>query len=107
MTLAFADGEKVTVANKERLYDMSVKPYRLAAFLELDLEQRDAVEMIHGRFCDDMMKVARASEEKQRKMFEKALNRDLGYMRYVLDRQQYRKYLQLLNVTLQNRGLIE
>jgi hypothetical protein len=38
---------------------------------------------------------------------KKAVNRDLSYMRAVLDYRQYRKYQQLLNVTLRNRGLIK
>jgi hypothetical protein len=38
-------------------------------------------------------------------MVEKAIKKDLAYMDYTLSKEQYRKYVKLLNVTLLNRGL--
>ena len=38
-------------------------------------------------------------------MVNKAIEKDLKYMHYILDRDQYRKYLLLLNATINNRGL--
>ena len=38
-------------------------------------------------------------------MVKKAVDRDIKWMRYVLDQKQYRTYLMLLNTTLNNRGL--
>jgi hypothetical protein len=38
-------------------------------------------------------------------MVEKAVNKDLAYMNYILNKDQYRKYVMLLNTTLTNRGL--
>ena len=37
--------------------------------------------------------------------FKKAINRNLSYMHRLLDEDQYREYVKLLNVTLNNRGL--
>ena len=34
-----------------------------------------------------------------------AIKKDLSYMRYFLNYRQYREYVKLLNVTLNNRGL--
>ena len=34
-----------------------------------------------------------------------AIRKDLGYMNYVLNKDQYKKYVMLLNVTMANRGL--
>ena len=75
--------------------------------LGLDYDQMDAVQMIHKRFCDDMMEAAAAEKDKQEELLMKAVMRDLRYMHAVLDKRQYRKYQQLLNVTLRNRGLIK
>lgn len=105
MTLAFADGEKSNMSNEAKVYDMSVNYRKLAVCLGLDFDQMDAVEMIHKHFCEDMMVAARAPKDEQPKLLDKAIMRDLSYMRAVLDRRQYRKYQQLLNVTLVNRGL--
>jgi hypothetical protein len=38
-------------------------------------------------------------------MMEKAIKKDLAWMDYILNKDQYRKYVMLLNVTLHNRGL--
>ena len=44
-------------------------------------------------------------KDEQKVMMDNAIKKDLKYMRYILDKKQYRKYLMLLNVTLNNRGL--
>ena len=36
---------------------------------------------------------------------EKAVKKDLKYMNYILNKEQYRKYLLVLNATFNNRGL--
>ena len=52
-----------------------------------------------------MMFAAQSKGEERNKMVEKAVKKDLAYMDYVLSKDQYRKYVKLLNVTLLNRGL--
>ena len=52
-----------------------------------------------------MMFAAQYGKEERAKMVEKAINKDLAYMNYMLSDTQYRKYLMLLNLTLVNRGL--
>lgn len=105
MTLTYAEGEKMNVEQNLKLYDMSVNQIKLAMCLGLDFEQMDAVEMIHNEFCNDMKKAAVAPEDQKKDLLDMAVNKDLRYMHWVLDRRQYRKYQQLLNVTLVNRGL--
>jgi hypothetical protein len=52
-----------------------------------------------------MMSVAAANKESRKTMMMNAISKDLRYMRIVLDSKQYKKYLLLLNFTLNNRGL--
>jgi hypothetical protein len=52
-----------------------------------------------------MVFAAQYGKEERAKMMEKAINKDLAYMNYMLNKDQYRKYVMLLNVTLSNRGL--
>lgn len=52
-----------------------------------------------------MMNAGNANADERKPMVEKALQKDLKHMRYVLTENQYRKYLMLLNVTISNRGL--
>jgi hypothetical protein len=52
-----------------------------------------------------MVFAAQYGKEERSKMVEKAVNKDLAYMNYILNKDQYRKYVMLLNTTLVNRGL--
>ena len=52
-----------------------------------------------------MVFAAQYGKEERTKMVEKAVNKDLAYMNYILNKDQYRKYVMLLNTTLTNRGL--
>ena len=107
VNMASAATELTAPTTETKVYDMTVNYKKLGRCLGLDYEQMEAVEMIHKRFCDDMMEAAHADKDKQEELMKKAVNRDLSYMRAVLDYRQYRKYQQLLNVTLRNRGLIK
>ena len=107
MNLAYAGTGMAAPADEAKVYDMSVNYKKLGMCLGLDYDQMDAVQMIHKRFCDDMMEAAAAGKDKQEELLMKAVMRDLRYMHAVLDKRQYRKYQQLLNVTLRNRGLIK
>jgi hypothetical protein len=48
---------------------------------------------------------AQMNDEERQLMMEKAIKKDLAWMDYILNKDQYRKYVMLLNVTLHNRGL--
>lgn len=105
LTVAHAENEEARSANNVEAYDMKVNFRKLALTLNLNVDQMDAVEQIHTTFCQDMMLAAYANKDEREAMVDEAVKKDVRYMRYVLDRDQYRKYLILLNLTLQNRGL--
>jgi ribonucleotide reductase beta subunit family protein with ferritin-like domain len=65
----------------------------------------EAVENIHSTFNAEMQLAAHADENERQEMVNKAVERDIKWMQYVLDEKQYRTYLLLLNTTLNNRGL--
>ena len=104
MTMAYAETENVNIENNMKAYDMSVNYTKLAVCLGLDLDQMEVVENIHETFREEMLNVASAKEDKTERL-NRAVKRNLQYMRYVLDDKQYNKYQKLLNVTLDNRGL--
>lgn len=113
LTMANATEENTTVVNdlevkkEPNLYDMSVDYTKLAMCLGLDVEQINVVKYIHGTFCKDMKIAATASETERKELTNKAIARDLQYMRYVLTEKQYSRYDTLLNNTLHNRGLVK
>ncbi len=100
-----AENENTTVAQGVEAYDMTVNIRRLAVRLGLTVDQMEAVEDIHRNFQNEMMLAAYAEKDEREQMVDKAVKKDLRYMRYVLNQKQYKLYLLLLQTTLVNRGL--
>uniref|UniRef100_A0AB33JFE2 DUF3347 domain-containing protein n=4 Tax=unclassified Prevotella TaxID=2638335 RepID=A0AB33JFE2_9BACT len=105
MTMAFAEGENTNATNVVAAYDMNVNFNKLADALSLSVDQIDGVKDIHKTFAVEMLNAANAPVSERKSMKDKAIAKDLKYMHYVLDNGQYRKYLMLLNATLNNRGI--
>lgn len=106
MATTFAENENANAANKANAYNMSVNYTKLAECLALSMDQLEAVKDIHSDFSARMMNAANANGQEREKMVKKAINKDLAYMRTVLNHDQYRKYLAVLNATMVNRGLL-
>ena len=105
MTITFAEDEKLNSVNNTNAYNMSVNYASLSDCLGLSSDQSEAVEDIHSSFCAEMMNAANADASERKAMVDKAVAKDLKYMRSVLTEDQYRMYLVLLNATFNNRGL--
>ena len=108
MTMTFDESASkniATVNNNKSVYNMTVNMKKLAKALELTDEQAEGVAEIHKTFSAEMMSAAEYGKEERTKLVEKAINKDLAYMNAVLNKDQYHKYLTLLNVTLVNRGM--
>ena len=102
MTTIFAENEGM---NTTEAYNMTVNMKNLARTLNLSKDQVESVAEVHKTFSSEMMFAAQYGKEERSKMVEKAINKDLAYMNYILNKDQYRKYVMLLNTTLVNRGL--
>ena len=111
MTFTFASSKskapEVTAVNMNQNYDMRVDYDRLANTLQLNYDQIEAVETIHNQFIRDMHKAAQADEADRKDMVKKAADKEMKYMRYVLNNKQYNTFGTLLNLTLNNRGLLK
>ena len=103
--MAFAANENAKNTNVTAAYDMRVNYRSLANALNLSADQLESVKDIHSTFCVEMMNAANAPKEQQAQFVDKAVAKDLKYMRYVLGNDQYRKYVMLLNATMNHRGL--
>ena len=102
MTTIFAENEGM---NTTEAYNMTVNMKMLARTLNLSQDQVESVTEVHKTFSSEMVFAAQYGKEERSKMVEKAVNKDLAYMNYILNKDQYRKYVMLLNTTLVNRGL--
>lgn len=104
MTMGFADTENVANVNNVNAYDMKVDMRKLGEVLGLTLDQIESVADVHHTFCGEMMIAAQASEDDRQELVEKAVGKELKYMKYILTPVQFNKYELLLNATLTNRG---
>ena len=102
MTTIYAENEGM---NTTEAYNMTVNMKNLARTLNLSKDQVESVAEVHKTFSSEMVFAAQYGKEERTKMVEKAINKDLAYMNYILNKDQYRKYVMLLNTTLTNRGL--
>ena len=105
MTMTFAENENAASLNNAEAYDMTVNMKKLSKALSLTTDQVESVAEIHKTFAAEMMYAAQSKGEERNKMVEKAIKKDLAYMDYILNKEQYHKYVMLLNITLLNRGL--
>ena len=105
MTAAFAEGEVNNESAETAKYEINFNLGSLSKALDLSYDQTRAVSDINQMFASDMTNAAAASGNERKELRTKAINRDLAYMRTVLDKDQYKTSVMLLNATLNNRGL--
>ena len=108
LSMTFAEGENLNSVNNLAAYDMSCNMNKLAEALSLTADQREAVDNIYQTFTAEMMFAAQYYTNDQRQeMVKKALDKNVAWMKYVLNDKQRHTYLMLLNTTLNNRGLLK
>ena len=105
MTTAFAEGESTASVNNMEAYELNVNMKKLAETLKLADDQKEAVADIHHTFASELMFAAQYSNNDRKALVARAIENDVKWMRYVLDETQMRTYLQVLNSTINNRGL--
>lgn len=105
MNMAFAENENNNSVNEMNAYDMKVDINRLGKALGLTTDQKESVADIHRTFCGEMMIASQAHKDDRKELVDKAVVKDLKYMRYILTPEQFNKYRMLLNTTFNNRGL--
>ena len=86
-------------------FDMKVNVSLLGRYLNLTDDQAEKVASINEYFCDKMSRAANTNEKKQPARVREAVYGDFKLMKGTLTPDQYKKYVQLMNVTLRNRGL--
>jgi len=105
MTVAFADNEESNNLNNAEAYSMNISMHSLGRALNLNSDQYEFVEDAINAFCADLTSIATADGADRKAMLRNAVNKNLGTTHSILNKAQYRKYVMLLNTTLNNRGL--
>ena len=102
---SFAEESTATKMAETERYELKINHRRLACTLEMSSDQIEMSEDIISDLEKDMMFASVMTTEKSRNAIVKnAVNKNIKNMRYVLNSNQYKKYLMLLNLTLEHRG---
>ena len=102
---SFAEESTATKMTETERYELKINHRRLACTLEMSSDQIEMSEDIISELEKDMMFASVMTTEKSRNAIVKnAVNKNIKNMRYVLNSNQYKKYLMLLNLTLEHRG---
>ncbi len=100
----FAANEGANV-NKE-VWNWNVRTERMVRYLDIYSGQFDKVALVNEYFSDQLQKISRIKDEDVRaKKVREAVSENLSLMKGILNVEQYRKYVTLLNLTIRNKGL--
>jgi len=92
--------------HKVEAYDIHVNTEALAKSLDANKDQAESIDNIMRIFAAQMTNTKLESNDSVRsKMFDNTVSMNINYMKQVLTDDQYRRYLTILNSTLNNRGL--
>ena len=93
--------------NKQEVNDLNIEISlpKLARYLNLNSIQYDNVENAIDFFSDKMQSAKYSKGRRQIKNLNEAIYGNLKLMKSTLSQSQYKKYLQLINAELKNRGL--
>jgi Spy/CpxP family protein refolding chaperone len=103
---AFAEDNNVSNVEMVERYNIQVNTKKLGDCLQLTTDQYDAVEAVINELSSDLMFAAVECNSVNRGMVTKnAIDKNAKYMSYILNKEQYHKYLMLLNATIRNRKI--
>jgi hypothetical protein len=102
----FAEDNNATEIERIERYDLKVNTRKLADYLQLSSDQFNAVESVADELSKDLMFAAvECGKQNRGTVTKNALTKNVKHMSYVLSDDQMRKYLVVLNATVNNRGI--
>lgn len=104
MCIAVASAENENL-NSTNAYVMNANMHSLSRALSLSTDQLEAVKDIHATFCTEMLNAATADRADRTHLTREAVKHNLKNLSAVLDREQMRKYIIIINTTFNNRGI--
>ena len=106
MTLySFADDTTASKLAEAKKYELKINHKKLACALNVASDKIDEFNDIMTEFESDTDFASSIADEKVcHKIFINSVIKNIRYMRGILDERQYRNYLVVLNLTLNNKG---
>ena len=90
--------------NDETGWNGRINKRQLSRYLKLDMAQHEQVSEICDYFEEEMKWANRSKKNKDAKL-RKAIYGNLKLMKQTLDKKQYHDYLNVMAVTLNNKGI--
>lgn len=101
-----AENLKSNETNRVEAYDVNVNVNSLARYLSLSKDQFESVKEIQNVFSEGLKCASvMETEDSRKRMVNNTLSVNIRNMSYVLTNEQYKKYLKVLNQTMNNRGI--
>ena len=105
---SFAEDNNASEVQRIERFTVNVNAKKLSRYLDLSKDQIESIDAIEEEFARDLMFAASECNDNNRlSVTQNAINKNIKNMSYVLNREQFLKYLKVLNVTVNNRGLLK
>ena len=102
---SFAEDNSATNLAKTEKYELKVNHRKLACALNMSKDQMEMSDEIISELERDMVFAScMDTEDSSEKIVANAVKKNIRFMSYILNNKQYRKYLMLLNLTLEHKG---
>ena len=102
----FAEDNNATEVENFEKYDFKVNNRKLANYLDLSSDQMDAVETITDELSKDMeFAFYENTADARVRVVANSVHKNIKHMRFILNEEQYKKYLKVFNATLANKGI--
>lgn len=105
---SYAEDTNTNEVNNVEKYDINVDIKKLGSFLQLTSDQEDGMKTVEVELHNDLLVASvETNDESRAKITKNAIEKHIKHAHYVLNDEQYHKYLRVLNVTLVNRGIVK
>ena len=103
---ASAENETVNSVNNVEAYDIKVNINSLVKYLNLSEDQIESVENVQKIFEENLRYAGYMNGSSRKHMAGSAIKYSVNHMSYILSKEQMKKYLAALNLTIKNRGIV-
>ena len=102
---ANAENETVNNVNNVEAYDIKTNINSLVKYLDLSIDQIESVANVQKVFEENLKYAGYMNGSSRTHMADSAIKYSVTNMGYILSKEQLKKYLVALNLTLNNRGI--
>ena len=103
---ASAENETANSVSNVEAYDIKTNINSLVKYLDLSEDQIESVENVQKVFEENLKYAGYMSGNARMHMAGSAIKYSISNMSYILSKEQMRKYLLALNLTINNRGIV-